>query len=308
MSEHPVIACYRGLDSADAVGLGALLADVLGEPLVLASAYRYDPAALSAQALPAPGNERRAKAAAAALRRARRFVGTGVEVREEVVPAARIVDALTELACDTDACMLVLGRDVSGHVTRSLIPRAPCPVTIAPLTVPLPRIGSLRRIGVAVDGSEPATCALAAAARLARATGAHVELLSAGQTLEHAAAWLHVARLSLESSGVAFSSRPLAGGPRERLADASGDLDLLVCGSRGRSRPVAALLGSVSAHLVAQAQCPVLVVPPTVARSDGGPLGVTSAATRGSVMASAPVSAPRQATSTSSDPTTCSTA
>ena len=281
MSEHPVIACYRGLDSADAVGLGALLADALGEPLMLASAYRYDPAALSAQALPPPDNERRAKAAAAALRRARQFVGPEVDVREEIVPAVRIIDALAELARDTDACMLVLGRDVSGHVTRSLAPRAPCPVAVSPTSVPLPRLAPMRRIGVAVDGSEPATCALAAAARLARATGAHVELLSAGQTLEHAAAWLHVARLALESSGVAFSSWPLVGDPRERLADASRDLDLLVCGSRGRSRPVAALLGSVSAHLIAHAQCPVLVVPPAVARSDGGPLGVTSAAANG---------------------------
>lgn len=278
MSEHPVIACYRGLDSADAVGLGALLADVLGEPLVLASAYRYDPAALSARALPAPDNERRAKAAAAALRRARQFVGPDVDVREEVVPAARVIDALAELACDTDACMLVLGRDVSGHVTRSLVPHAPCPVAVSPMSVPLPRLHSLERIGVAIDGSAPAACALVAATRLARATGAQLELLTAGQTTEHAAAWLHVARLSLESSDVAFSSSPLVGDPRERLAEASRDLDLLVCGSRGRGRPVAGLLGSVSAHLIAQAQCPVLVVPPTVARSDGGPLGVTSAA------------------------------
>ena len=87
-----------------------------------------------------------------------------------------------------------------------------------------------------------------------------------------------MARLSLESSGVPFTASPLVGEPRSRLTEASADLDLLVCGSRGLGRPVAALLGSVSAHLITQAQCPVLVVPPTVARSDGGPLGITSAA------------------------------
>lgn len=261
MSEHPLIACYRGLDSADAVGLGALLADALGEPLVLASAYRYDPAALSAQALPIPDNERRAKAAAAALRRARQFVGAEVDVREEIVPAARIIDALAELARDTDACMLVLGRDVSGHVTRSLVPRAPCPVAVSPMSVPLPRLGPLRRIGVAIDGSAPAACALVAATRLARATGAQLELLAAGPTIEHAAAWLHVARLSLEFSDVRFTSSALVGEPRSRLAEASADLDLLVCGSRGHGPLGEVVLGSISHALLDAARCAVLVVP-----------------------------------------------
>ena len=143
MSEHPVIAGYRGLDSADAVGLGALLARALGEPLVLASAYRYEPAALSARALPAPDNARRAEAAAIALQRARDFAGPGIDVREAVIPSAGTTDALIALARDRDACMLVLGRDTHGRVTRSLIPRAPCPVAVAPLSVPLPRAARL---------------------------------------------------------------------------------------------------------------------------------------------------------------------
>ena len=50
MSEHPVVACYRGRDSAAAVQLGALLAGALDEPLVLAHAYRSEPFALSARA------------------------------------------------------------------------------------------------------------------------------------------------------------------------------------------------------------------------------------------------------------------
>jgi len=72
--------------------------------------------------------------------------------------------------------------------------------------------------------------------------------------------------------------RALAGDPSATLAQATGELDLLVCGSRGRSRPLAAILGSVSAHLVAHAQCPVLVVPTGVGPSATGPLGVASAA------------------------------
>jgi nucleotide-binding universal stress UspA family protein len=277
MSEHPVIACYRGLDSADAVTLGALLARALGEPLVLAGAYRYEPAARSARPLPSDDNERRAEAAAETLRRARTFVAPGIEVREEVVPAERIVDALASLAREADACMLVLGRDTRGHVTRALISHAPCAVAVAPLSVPLPRPGPLRRIGVAIDGSAPAACALAAATHLAQAGGAALELLSAGPTTEHTATSLQGGRLSLESAGVPFDISPLIGDPRTCLTDATAGLDLLVCGSRGRGRSVAALLGSVSAHLVNHAQCPVLVVPPAVARRDGGPFGVIAA-------------------------------
>jgi nucleotide-binding universal stress UspA family protein len=278
VTAHPVIACYRGPDSADAVTLGTLLARALGAPLVLANAYRYEPAALSARPLCGADNQRRAEAAAATLGRARRFAGSDVEVREEVVPAARIVDALHELARQSDACVLVLGRDTRGHVTRSLISHAPCPVAVAPLSVPLPRPGPLRRIGVAVDGSAAAACALTAASRLARAGETHLALLSAGPTIERTAPWLQVARRSLASCGAAVTTSPLVGDPATCLTGATADLDLLVCGSRGRGRRVGALLGSVSAHLVAQAQCPVLVVPPGVARRDGGPLGITSAA------------------------------
>ncbi|MEA2142559.1 MAG: hypothetical protein QOI64_989 [Solirubrobacteraceae bacterium] len=277
-TEHPVIACYRGLDSADAVGLGALMAKALREPLVLASAYRYDPVSLSAQALPAPDNERRATAAATALRRARQFAGPGVEVRDAVVPGARIIDALVELAGDCAASMLVLGRDTRGHVTRSLIPRAPCPVAVSPLSVPLPRVSLPRRIGIAFDGSPTAACALVAARHLALTTGAQLVVLAAAATEAHAAAWLHIARQSLETSNVQYTTSALLGKPAARLSEASGELDLLVCGSRGRGRPLATILGSVSTQLVTHAQCPVLVVPPTAARRDGHPLGIAPSA------------------------------
>jgi nucleotide-binding universal stress UspA family protein len=277
MSEHPVVACYRGLDSADGVQLGALLAGALDEPLVLAAAYHYEPVSLSASALPAAENERRADAAIATLRRARQFVPEGIEIREEVVPATGIAQALADLARDVDACALAVGRDTDGRVTRSLLSHAPCPVAVAPLSVPLPRDTPPRRIGVAFDGSTTAQWALLAATRLTLATDARLVLLSAGRKAEHAAAWLHVARLSVGSE-VDCEAHELIGDAAAVLAEASADLDLLVCGTRGRGRAMGAILGSVSAHLIAHTQCPVLVVPPVVWRSASGPLGLTSAA------------------------------
>ena len=267
MSPHPVIAGYSGLDSASAIQLGALLARVLGEPLVLATAYRYESVALSARVLPDPDAERRAQAAETNLRRARLFAGQDVEVREMTMPATDVRDALIDLARDVDACVLAVGRDDAGRVTRSLLPRSPCPVAVAPLSVPLPPGAPIERIGVANDGSPMARWALVAAMHLALAAQAKIVLLAAGPTTEHAATWLHLGNLAIGGE-VECDSQALAGDAPEALARASGELDLLVCGSRGHGRPRAAILGSVSTHLVSHA----------VASSSAGPLGLTSAA------------------------------
>jgi nucleotide-binding universal stress UspA family protein len=52
-----------------------------------------------------------------------------------------------------------------------------------------------------------------------------------------------------------------AGDPREILTEDSGELDLLVCGSRGYGPVRAVMLGSVSRVLAHSARCPLLVVP-----------------------------------------------
>jgi nucleotide-binding universal stress UspA family protein len=50
------------------------------------------------------------------------------------------------------------------------------------------------------------------------------------------------------------------GGAGDALAEASRNADLVVVGSRGRSGLTAALLGSVSKHVLQHAACPVVVV------------------------------------------------
>ena len=55
----------------------------------------------------------------------------------------------------------------------------------------------------------------------------------------------------------------LAGDPAAALAAASGDLDLLLVGSRSYGPLGAVLLGAVTRRLVHAAQCPLMVVPRT---------------------------------------------
>jgi len=59
-----------------------------------------------------------------------------------------------------------------------------------------------------------------------------------------------------------------SGEPWKGLREAGTDLDLLMCGSRRYGPVRRVLLGSVSARLVRDAVCPVLVIP----RGVDGPL------------------------------------
>ena len=277
MSENPVVVAYRGPDSSGAVQLGSAIAATVRQPLVLVTAYRYEAAALSAAAVPGPGNERRFDAAHSRVERAHRLVPAGIEVREHVVPAEGIPDALAVHAHEVDASVLVVGRDFDGHVTRELLERAPCPLAVSPMSVPLPGEEPLRRIGVAYDASPAARYAVTAATHLAIATGGSVELITvasegAGDETDAASV---AARLA---DGVEASVTVLHGDPAAALSDVSERLDLLICGSRARGRILSAVLGSVSGRLIRAAHCPVLLVPPRVRHRATAPLGLTTAA------------------------------
>jgi nucleotide-binding universal stress UspA family protein len=255
MAEHPVVAGYRGPDSAGGLQLAAGLAAALGEPLVLAVAYDYEPVALGAAPLPTLADDRRADAARSTAQRARLLLGDAVEVREEVVAAQDVAVGLTDLARAVDASLLVLGRDADGHVVADVLPRAACPVAVSPFDVAVPGLQPLGAVAVADDGSETAALARRAAGRVGAAAGGAAEL----------------------------ATLTVAGGadPADELIAASGAYDLLACGSRGRGRLASAVLGSVSSRLVRAAHCPVLVVGPRVAADDEGPLGLTTAGAAG---------------------------
>jgi nucleotide-binding universal stress UspA family protein len=81
----------------------------------------------------------------------------------------------------------------------------------------------------------------------------------------------NAARASLESvvaealgtdPGLALETRLVEDDAGAALIDESEHADLVVVGSHGKTGLRAALLGSVSRHVVAHARCPVVVVKP----------------------------------------------
>jgi nucleotide-binding universal stress UspA family protein len=69
-----------------------------------------------------------------------------------------------------------------------------------------------------------------------------------------------VSDLDVREPAVDVSTAVEEGNPAEVLIERSKDADLVVVGSRGHGGFKGMLLGSVSQHLVAHAECPVVVV------------------------------------------------
>lgn len=135
----------------------------------------------------------------------------------------------------------------------------------------------MKKILVAVDGSEASLHAMRAAVSLAKGLGAQLTLahvvppmfvppevpfgmqpwsddaLKGGEKLLEAAA---------REAGLPCERLNLTGSPAERLADTaeSGGFDLVVVGSKGRNAVSRVLIGSVTDRLVHICSRPVLVV------------------------------------------------
>ena len=120
------------------------------------------------------------------------------------------------------------------------------------------------RLLVASDGSDASDAVVELAARLAGARGASVVLLHAvGVESQSSRHCIERQGRDLERAcGRHFELRILAGGAREQIVKAAADpeVSLIVMGSRrlGGLR----VLGSVSRHVVHEAGCSVLLVPP----------------------------------------------
>lgn len=137
------------------------------------------------------------------------------------------------------------------------------------------------RVVVGVDGSGPSRRALAWAGRLARTSGASLDVVlswqrpladgDAGDPTERLRAFL-----ATVTDHVLGAERPARvtltvceGPPARVLLERSRDAALLVVGSRGHSGLQNLLMGSVSARCTFSARCPVLVVPVPAAPGAG---------------------------------------
>lgn len=253
----PVVAGVDGRpEGLDALALAERLAALEDAELVVVAAYPYAP--LSSRILDGPTD---AAGAARALDEARRALGRR-PAELITVPGSSPGRTLHEVAESYGAALIVVGsshqgpagRLVLGGVTAETLRRAPCAVGVAPRGwANGARV--LNRIGVAVDGSERDSSAVALATRLAERVGprAAVHTMHVESTVPRT-----------RTSQTVNASVQLAGEPADALAAHSAELDLLVLGSRGRGQLGAVVLGNVAARLIGIARCPVLALPSRV--------------------------------------------
>lgn len=211
-------------------------------------------------------------------------------------------DAILRFADQHAADLLVIGTGqrklkelLLGRVANRVIRGAKCPV----LTVPPSGLSELKRVLVATDFSEAARAALQTAARLARAEGAHIEVLHVGPsplfvppevavgptgdpalgTSGAPMTWLEIsqkvadeqmAQLRREADAVGIDITRCHvdfGNPAAKILDMleRESFDLVALGTHGRRGLAHLMLGSVAESVIHHAPVPVLVAhrPPT---------------------------------------------
>lgn len=202
--------------------------------------------------------------------------------REAAGVAAELIDVvdrhvgpgLHKLAERERADLLVVGschrarwsRLLVGDDTRASLDGATCAVAVAPLGYGRDA-GGMTRIGVGYNGSPESKNALALARGLASAPGATVRALRIAQVpgppfsptgrspVDTDVYEKEMAALDGVKGEVRF------GFEDEELAALSGEVDLLIVGSRSYGPLARLMLGSTARYLAAHARCPLIVLP-----------------------------------------------
>ena len=275
--------------SEDAIAFGRRLADASSARVVVACAFAYSDAPSRAS-----NTSYRQDLADDAKQTARdmrdRLEGIAADrLRITVTPNPSPAHALHDLAEAEHAEIIVVGSSHTGRLGRvtpgstgeRLLHGAPCAVAVVPHGYRTRAHQSIRRIGVAYDGSDEADAAVTAAVDLSRALDAELEIigvvapqaysatalmggLSSATLLEDIERSIQagldtvVAGLPADITG---ESVRLAGDPADQLGEHSAGLDLMLAGSRGYGPLRSVLVGGVSGRLMRTVQCPVIVVP-----------------------------------------------
>jgi nucleotide-binding universal stress UspA family protein len=205
--------------------------------------------------------------------------GAGVEAELLPVDAMTAGEGLHLAAEELGADLIVVGssrrgafkRVLLGDDTRAALNGAPSAVAIAPAGY-RDNAAPIRKIGVAYDGSPESLAALAAARDLAGATDASVLALR----VVSVSYYEYMGMMAPSGGGIdeivksadaemkalpGVEGRAEYGLAGEELAAFSGEVDLLIVGSRNYGPARRLMVGSTSNHLQRHARGPLLILP-----------------------------------------------
>jgi len=170
--------------------LGSQLARGSGSELVLVCAYPCDE-------FPSRGASTGYKQflredAEDAIRRAQEGISDLPQITSYVVAELSPAKCIESVAVREHASLIVIGsshrsavdRLLAGTTAERLLHGAPCPVAVAPNGWHSREAGAIRSIAVAYDQSDEAKAALAGAAAMARALGAHLRVIEVLEELK----------------------------------------------------------------------------------------------------------------------------
>jgi nucleotide-binding universal stress UspA family protein len=287
MSEPILVGVALRDDDTAPIALGIDLARFTGAPVVLTHVIRYEPS----HRVPTPDYEAELRAEG---RERLRQVAAGLpgDVEVEAITSSSAVRGLHDAALRRSATAVVVGsshrgavgRVTPGGVGERLLHAAPCAVAVAPRGYAGRE--RFRRLGVAFADTDEGREALSAGALLAALGDGELSVFSVLEpphTGPGAATpgWIppapHDARPAMRAiedrirellpDGMGARIVVQEGDPVQLLAEASADVDVLICGSRGYGPVRTVLLGGVSGRLVHTATCPVIVLARTTDRS-----------------------------------------
>lgn len=276
-----VVIGYAGDQAGrDAVALGARIAGLLGSTVSIVFPYHPLLARMSSDVA-----ETRVREAVSTLT-------AGIDGFSAATchwtPSSWPIHGLHEMARCEDAALIVFGSAREGladHLHVSLMERmvhgAPCSVAVAPARYAQRAPERFLRIGVGFSTSNEGTSALRVAHELAIRAGGELEVI-AGAGLEpalrsyafsspalprvereiHEETEATLQRATAElGQEVPVEHHTISGEPASVLIDRSSEVDILILGSRAYGPVRHVLMGSVSARVMREAHCPVLVVP-----------------------------------------------
>jgi nucleotide-binding universal stress UspA family protein len=280
-----IIIGFDGSEPArDALALGVRLAREADADLLVANVYPLEPLLTSVPA--SPYQAQLLRDAEHTLASARAALADGPDADFLAVPGASPARALHELAEQEHADLVVVGSCHRGRIGRALIGSnaqkllqgSPCAVGVAPhgyRRTPRALASSWddTAVGIAYDGSPEAMEALQAA----RGTAGNLRVISVvdlgglsygygygyAEYLDNARelARVEIAEALASLAGRDAKTEIREGAPVTEISAASETLDVLFVGSRSYGPAKRVLLGSVSAQLIEQAACPVIVAP-----------------------------------------------